>query len=112
MKLEFLERLELLKILPQENNYLTLIIIRNLQDKLGITAEEQELLEIKNLPNGRIQWNPITAKKCTKEISLNKGEIDIIKKELTKLDNAKKLTTNLVDVYEKFFALELKEKEE
>ena len=99
MKLNLIERLSILQILPQEGNFVTLNVTRKLQESLAPT--EEEIKEYGIAQEGtQVTWN----EKGTKEKELEIGEkaTDIIVESLEKLDKDKKLTSQHISIYEKF----------
>jgi hypothetical protein len=93
------ERLMVLGVLPKEGNFVTLKVIRNLIDKLGLTTEEIEKFEVIQ-EGGQVTWKqegnlPI-------DFDFDNVEVDIIKHELKKMDSENRLKVELLPVYEKF----------
>lgn len=99
MKLNVGERLTLMGILPSENNFVTLKLIRGLMEKLGLKNEEFKEFEIKEEDN-RVMWNDLGNEE--REIQIGEKETDIIVDALKKLDNGNKLTQRHFTLYEKF----------
>lgn len=93
------ERLTLMGILPKEGNFVTLRMIRTLADKVGISAKEMVDFEVKEA-DGRVQWNEKGT--APTELEFLDAEVDLIKKELKRLDSENKLNQNSVALYEKF----------
>ena len=56
-KLNVIERLTVMQILPQENNFSTLKLIRNLTDKIGLNADELKKFGVTQTPEGQVSWN-------------------------------------------------------
>lgn len=106
-KLNLSERFILLGILPRENNFATLKIIRTVSEHIGVTDDEFEEYEIKRIkpttenPSGSFSWDP---EKGLKEKEFEIGEIaeQLIITELEKLDKDKKLTAEYFSTYQKF----------
>jgi len=99
MLLNIKERLLLLNILPQENNFVTLKIVRKIQEELSFS--EQELKEADIQTNeGKVFWNQ--SKNVEKEITIGEKATDIIIEALKKLDKENKLTMDFLELYEKF----------
>ena len=94
-----MERIMLLQILPKEGNFVTLKIIRNLQELLSPSEEEFKKYEI-NQVGERVTWN----EKGKEELDIEIGEKarDIVIDALKKLDDEGKLTQQHLSVYEKF----------
>ena len=104
MKLNLVERIVILEILPKENNFVTLKLIRDLMSKLGISAEEHIEFKVKEIKNENgtvnITWN--TKGNEDKEIIIGEKESDLIFESLDILDKQKKLTDKHISIYEKF----------
>jgi hypothetical protein len=93
------DRLIILSILPQENDIATLKIIRDLQNKLGITEEEYKEVEL-TIKDGVYSWN--TDKDKPKGYDLGEKSIDIIKDSFNLKDKQKKITLEMIDTYDLF----------
>jgi hypothetical protein len=99
MELTILERLILLSILPQEGNFTTLKIVRQLRENLSFSEEEHKVLQFKQ--NGdALLWDQTNI--GIKDITLGEKATDIIVESLKKLDDTNKLTEQHFSVYEKF----------
>ena len=94
------ERLVFLNLLPKQENFSTLRILRKVNKELGINEEEYKKYNIKQLENGQISFDPI---KSQEENEFEIGEIatQLVKTALEKLDKEKKLTDEHVSIYEK-----------
>ena len=58
MKLNLLERFKVLAILPNESDFATLKIVKDLQSSLGVTeAEFKEFEIVQNFEAGTTKWN-------------------------------------------------------
>jgi len=99
MKMNVLERLMLLGILPKESNFATLMIVKNLTSNLGLSEEDYKEFEIKQEEN-QIIWNQKGNEE--REIKIGEKATDIIIESLKKLDEEKKLTEQHFSLYEKF----------
>lgn len=99
MELNILERFKILQILPQEGNFATLNIVRDLQTSLSPTEEEFKDFEIKQVGD-QTSWNEKAI--VFKEIKIGEKATDIIVEALEKLDKENKLTAQHISVYEKF----------
>ena len=93
------ERLSLMPLLPHEGNYVTLTLIRNLTQKLGLKDEEFRKYDIKEA-DGKVSWN--ASLDTGTEISLGEKETDVINQILTALDKENKLKQEQYSLYEKF----------
>ena len=99
MKLNVIERLTLLQILPQEGNFVTLKVLRDLTSVLGMNEKEFKEFEIKQTGE-QVTWNP----KGNEERAVEIGEkaTDLIVEALKRLDEQKKLAQRHLTLYEKF----------
>jgi len=100
MKLNVLERLMALQILPTESNFVTLRIVFDLQKELGLTEEEIKEFEVVQIPNEGTNWNE--KGKEEREIKIGEKAADIIVEALKKINAEKKITPQLMSLYEKF----------
>ena len=100
MKLNVIERLLLLGILPNEGSFTNLKIIRKARESLSFDEKENKVLKFDQKENGQISWVP----NAIEDKEINVGEIasELIKKELKKLDKEEKLTNEHFSTYEKF----------
>ena len=97
MKLSVLERIQLLGILPKEGDFSTLKIVRGLQNDLGFSEEELKETELV-LKDNHYGWK----KEVEKDVQIGDKGTDIIKDSLKKLSEQKKLSIQMMDLYEKF----------
>jgi hypothetical protein len=98
MKLDILERLLLLNILPAEGNVVTLRIIQDLKTKLGFTEEEIKKVNLRQ-EEGRVAWDDTT---YVVEIPVGEKATDIIVAALNKMNGENKLTESHIPLYERF----------
>lgn len=105
MKLTLQERFAVLKILPTEVNFVTLKIVRDLQDSLSLTEKETKDWEVKSqsLPDGRVTttWNK-AGTEAKAEIKIGEKATDVVVEALEELDKTSKLTSEHFTIYEKF----------
>jgi len=130
VKLQVVERINLLSILPRESDFLTLRIVRQLRESLSFKDIEHDKLQFKYLwrcskcehvheetsatvnimecpicsskmeNTGQITWNGKVAKE--KEIEMGNKAFTICSDALKKLNDEKKLTEAHFGLYEKF----------
>jgi hypothetical protein len=98
-KLNVGERLIILQILPKEGNFATLRLLRDLSAKIGLSAEELEEFEVKQ-EETKILWNTKGIEE--RPIELKTKEIELISKELKKMDKDRKLDFQHFSIFEKF----------
>ncbi len=99
MNLSVIERLVLLKVLPQEGDYATLKVLTNLRLSLSFTEEEIKEWGITSDPvKGRTEWQVLGVA----DIPIGERATDIIVEALRKLNREKKLTVQDMGTYEKF----------
>ena len=99
MELTVLERLVALGLLPPEGNVATLRLIRNLVEKVGLTAEEYEFYKVEE-KDGNLLWD-LQAEPQSNEFELKLVELNILREALEKLNSEEKLTSNHLSLYEK-----------
>ena len=99
MKLNVLERITALGILPEAGNFVTLKIVQNLQMALSLTEAEFKEYGIVQ-KDDQMTWNEKGREE--KEIKIGEKATDILVEALKKLDKEKKLTNQHFSLYEKF----------
>lgn len=99
MKLGVQERLILLGVLPQEGDFVTLKIVRQLQSDLSFSEEEIKRYNFKE-DKKRIHWD--NEDKQGKEIEIGDKAKEIIATALKKLNDTKELKMSQLSLYEKF----------
>jgi len=97
MKLSVGDRLILLGIIPQQGDFTTLKIVRNMRDELSFSEEEHKKLKFKQ-KEGMTYWE----KGKNKEINFGEKATDIIVAAFKKLSEQKKLRIEHMELYEKF----------
>jgi len=99
MKLNVLERLKILQLLPQEGNFMTLTIVNKMKESLSLTEAEFKEFEVKE-DGVQTTWN--TKGQEEQELEIGEKASDIIAEALKKLNDEDKLTVQYMSVYEKF----------
>lgn len=100
MNLSVLERMLVLMILPKEGDFTTLKILTNLRMSLSFTEEEVKKWNIVSDPASNMtKWDEGSGEA---EIVIGEKATDIIVDALKKLDREKKLTEEMMDIYERF----------
>jgi len=99
MKLDVLNRLVLLNVLPKEGNIMTLKIVRKLREELSFSEEEHKELDFQE-SNGKLVWNTVI--NDDKEIEIGEKASDIIVETLKKLDRENKLHEDHLPIWEMF----------
>lgn len=101
MKLNVMDRLVIINTLPSEGNLITLKIIRDLKNQLGITEDEYKEFDFVQDSKG-FKWNEKGAIEKTFDIS--DVTMDIIKKSLKSVEEKNKLTLEMLPSYEKIMS--------
>ena len=100
-KLNLHERLIFLSLLPKQNDFSTMKILRKVSQDVGFTDEEYKYYNIKPVENGRISFDVIKAQE-EKDFDIGEIAVQLVKTALEKLDKDKKLTQEHFSIYEKF----------
>lgn len=109
MKLNVLERLALMNMLPEKEKFATLKVIRGFKDELGFTEEELKKYEIVEEAGKGVSWNPKTDIKNQKDFVIGDTIKNIIIKELRRLEDSGELSDKYhFTLYEKFIENENK----
>lgn len=98
------ERFLLMSVLPQEGDFATIKMLRDLVAKVGFSDEEHAEFKFQReeLEGGRAytKWDDKAAK--DKDIEFSDPEIGMVVDALKKLDGEKKLTAQHLSLCEKF----------
>jgi len=108
MKLNVLERILLGNMLSKcESDFTTLRLVRQVRETLSFSDREAKMLNF--IPDGKtLNWNPAADLEIGEvEILISDTVAGIIKKMLTDLNDAAKLTEQFFSLYEKFIANEI-----
>lgn len=98
MKLTIHDRITLLMILPGEGDFVTMRVLKKLKENLGFT--EKEIKECNIVSNdGKITWGNAS---YVADIEIGEIACEIIKSQLKKLDSDKKITEQILPIYEMF----------
>ena len=101
MKLNIIERIQLLGLLPAEGNAVTLRVVNELRQDLSFSEKEiKDAKIITDEKQGRVTWDDSAA--VIKDVKIGDTARGIIKEALKKLDDEKKLTLAVMPVYERF----------
>lgn len=95
------DRLRLLQLLPREGNLVTLRIVRDLRRELSFSEEELAALGVvENQAAQTIKWD--TEHEVPKDIPIGLRALTLIVDLLRERDQQKKMTVELLDLYERF----------
>jgi hypothetical protein len=101
MKLKIVDRINILQVLPTEESFATLKIVRKIVENVGLTDADFKEYEIKEFPEeNRMVWNEDND--VEKEFTFGEKSYSIIRDALIKLDKDKKITNQFYSTYEKF----------
>jgi len=99
VKLDVLERITMIGLLPSEENYLTYKMITTLKMELSFSPAEWKKCGMSSLPDGRTQW---TDGRPVKVVEVPDVIMDMIKAKLESLEAKKKINADNVTLYERF----------
>ncbi len=93
MTLTLLDKIMIDSLLPKEGNIKTLIIIKDIRNKIKLTQDQIKDYSINVLPDGRLTWNE-QGSQVEFDIEFTELENSEIKLAITKLDRDKKLSVD------------------
>ena len=100
LKLGIKERLVLIGLLPKIGNFVNLRLSRDLEARLGFTAEQVAKHQIVTGEEGTIAWNPQLEEE--QEFEFLQPEIELIKGSLEALESAERLHMNHMQLWDWF----------
>ena len=99
MELTVIERLLLLKLLPEQGNLTTLRIVRDMQGALSFSEDEHKALQFTN--DGReLKWKAEAG--VVKDVEFGPKAKEIVNAGLRKLNNGNQLTMDHLSLCDKF----------
>lgn len=101
MELKILDKIMITSILPFEGNIKTLIIVKDLKDKISLTQDELLKYDIQATENGGIKWNK-EGEDAIFTIEFTELEKNEIKCALKKLDSENKLSIDMLRIVKLF----------
>lgn len=101
MRLSIMERLVLAGVLPTEESFVTLRVVRDLKERLLFTEDELREYNIHDTEDRRIAWD-VSVQPQEKDIEIGERATDVIVESLKKLNDSKKLGEQHFSLYEKF----------
>lgn len=103
IKLNILERLLLLGLLPAEGDVHLIRLVMDLRRRIGFTDEEITRWRIEKVSGtDQLRWTAKPGDATEIELIFNQSERGVIKEALSKLNQQRHLTENHVSLYEKF----------
>jgi len=103
MEFSVKDRLLLAGLLPKEGNIITLILARDIKQKVEISQDEFKKYDFKTIDNGSVRWQE--PKKGFK-ITFTGAEMELLRTQVDSLDNTEKITDELLTL-----CLKIREKE-
>ena len=103
-KLNVLDRMNLLRVLPKQGDIATLRINRELRESLALTEKEAKAIDYRAMPDGATMVDVKKAQALVKGFQLGPIALGIIKDTLKAMNDAKPPTLGLehINLYETF----------
>jgi hypothetical protein len=98
--LSLVDRVAMVNILPNEGNFIKMVIAKDIDEKISLKQFEITDYEVKVIDKG-LAWNQkgIDARF---EIEFTKAEIELIKEQLLLKDKENKINSDMVNIYKLF----------
>jgi len=94
--LSFKERFVIGSFLPKQSDIVTMIIAKDIIEKVETTQEENKLAGVKPNPQGGVSWDVEQAKAIDKEIDFTNPEIELLQTQIKLRDTKKEITQELL----------------
>jgi predicted NAD/FAD-binding protein len=105
MKLKISDRLAIIQVLPEKDEYVNLCYKRDVLKKIEFSAEELKNHKIKVIPDGDKAFTTWTPSEDETEIEFKAGEITYVMSKLKELSDSKQLASFQLNIYEIFSKL-------
>lgn len=91
-------------VLPSENNFSTLKIVRKVKDQIGFSEEELKAYDLKTqtFENGQTRFTWDTTKEQSREFEFGEKTAEVITQSLKAISESKKATEQHLSLWEKF----------
>lgn len=99
MNLSIKERLILLNVLPAQESYGNMLILRDLMGELGFSEADHDSIGLTEA-DGDVSWDE--EKAILKDVSIGLVAYELIQKGFKKLDSEKLITVDLMATYKRF----------
>ncbi len=96
IKLSVTDRMALPLLLPKKYGLVDGEIIQDVKERIKITSKEMQDMEMRDLPNGSLQWN--AQKEKAFDLELSDRELEILKKGVEEADKANSLDDHTINV--------------
>jgi len=101
MKINVLDRISLLNILPQKGGMKTIILKEDIEKKIKVKQEELKKIDFVEV-DGKSEFNIEKAEKLKIDLEFTNAELDLIKDALDKIDKQEEFTSAHVKIYNLF----------
>ena len=98
MKLSIKERIQINYLIPNKGNLIEMTLAKSIMDKTTITAEEVSDLNIR-VEGDKTVWKDENEKPIS--VHFNEAELEILNKNIDKLDKEGKVTIDIMDLIKK-----------
>lgn len=93
MKFSIKDRLNFPTLYPQTGNILTQILVKSISEKVTLTPEEIEEIDLKS--DGQLlRWDETKAQE--KEIEFTEAEINLLRERVSEMDNNKQINQDIL----------------
>ena len=97
LKLSTNERLFFNELLPTQADILGQVIAKDIVNKIQLNQSEYDKIEFKKNPDGEgFVWKGVNLK--DKTVAFTSAEIEFLRTQVTRLDKAKQVTSNLLEL--------------
>ena len=97
LKLSTNERIFFNELLPNQADILGQVLARDIINKVQLNQSELDKIEFKSNPKGEgYIWKRVNLK--GKTIEFTSAEMELLRTQVTRLDNAKQVTSNLLEL--------------
>ena len=105
IKLSLTDRLALTQILPKDGDIITVMLVKDLREKIAIKPDEIEKFNFRKEGNQLLYDDAADLPINHKEIEMTGKQKIVVEDVLKKLDGEKALTQHHISLYEKFIGL-------
>ncbi len=100
MNLNATDRVMVERLFPQENDIITMTMVRDLRGRTSLSNEDIQEIELRGF-EGKTIWNAEKSEKLIKEYEFSEAEMTFLKERVEELNKTKKVPEALLDLCKK-----------
>jgi len=98
IKLTVKDRLTFQQLFPKQSNLINQTLVRDIDEKVSLTQEEQKLIGLKAGEGGVVRWSNEADRNVSKNVKFTGAEINFLKAQIDRLDKEEKISQDILNL--------------